>query len=46
MKIIEHLKSRETYYKQAKITVDAANPDMAELTLRIREYFSAGNPSD
>ena len=45
-KITEHLKSREPYYKQAKITIDAANPDMAELTLRIREYFSAGIPSD
>jgi len=30
-KITVHLKSREQYYQQAQITVDAANPDIQEL---------------
>jgi shikimate kinase len=30
-KITDHLKSREMFYQQAQITVDAVNPDIAEL---------------
>ena len=45
-KITEHLKTREPFYKLAKITIDAANPDMDELTLIIKEYYSSGNLSD
>lgn len=33
-KITEHLKTREAFYKQAKITIDASNPD-AEIVKRM-----------
>jgi shikimate kinase len=39
-KITKHLKSREIYYQQALITIDATNPDIAELKKRILDYFS------
>jgi shikimate kinase len=42
-KITRHLKSRDIYYRQAKITIDAANPDIAELKKSILDYFSALN---
>ena len=38
-KITEHLKSREMYYQQAQITVDATNPDIQELKNQILDYF-------
>jgi len=38
-KITEHLKSREIYYQQAQITIDATNPDIKELKNQIFDYF-------
>jgi shikimate kinase len=38
-KITEHLKSREEYYQQAQIKVDAAIPDIKELKNQILDYF-------
>jgi shikimate kinase len=42
-KITKHLKSREIYYQQAQITIDATNPDIAELKKLILDYFSDVN---
>jgi shikimate kinase len=36
--IANHLKSREPFYKLAKITVDAANPNISELKISIQDY--------
>ena len=38
-KITAHLKSREMYYNQAQITVDATNPHIQELKNQILDYF-------
>lgn len=40
-KITEHLKSRERYYQQARITIDATNPDIQELKNQILDYFGS-----
>ena len=40
-KITEHLKSREMYYQQARITIDATNPDIKELKNQILDYFGS-----
>lgn len=37
-KITVHLQSRLSYYEQAKIYIDAANPDIAELKKQILQY--------
>ncbi len=42
-KITEHLKAREPFYSQAKITIDATNPDIEELAHKIRVHYSDGN---
>ncbi len=42
-KITRHLKSREKFYRQAKIIIDATNPDITELKKRILEYFNNFN---
>ncbi len=42
-KITEHLKSREPYYTQSKITIDATNPDIEILASKIRLYYNNGN---
>jgi len=39
-KIMKHLKSRKVHYQQAHITIDASNPDIAELKKLILAYFS------
>jgi shikimate kinase len=38
-KITEHLKSREMYYQQARIKIDATNPDIKKLKNQILDYF-------
>jgi shikimate kinase len=40
-KITKHLKSRELYYQQAHITIDATNPDMENLISLIKK--TSGN---
>ena len=39
-KITQHLKSRLIFYQQAKITIDAVNPDIDELKINILNYFN------
>lgn len=38
-KITDHLNSREIYYKQAQLTIDATQPDIQELTKLILNRF-------
>ena len=38
-KITDHLNSRETYYKQAQLTIDSTQPDIQELTKLILNHF-------
>lgn len=42
-KITQHLKSREMFYQQAQVTIDAANPDIDELKTLILNYFDKFN---
>ena len=42
-KITQHLKSRVMFYKQAKIIIDATNPDITELKKLILDHFSDVN---
>jgi len=37
-KIREHLCSREVFYKKAKITIDATQPDIEELKKQVQQY--------
>lgn len=38
-KITDHLNSREMYYKQAQLTIDATEPDIQELKKLILNHF-------
>ena len=42
-KITQHLKTREMFYQQAKVTIDAENPDIDELKTLILNYFDTIN---